>query len=263
MAASDQSPHRRVPRGVLLRFLLLPALLAGGYAAWRWTPLAGYLSGPALAAAIDRLRRAWWAPALLVGGHLVLSPLGIPATFLIVVGGVVFGGPAGSLYNVVGVFLGGAASYFLARLLGRDFVRHLAGRRLRRVELALGRRGFWNLVAVRFLPLPFPVVNYGAALAGVRPALFLATTALGLVPTVTIYTFFSAAVAKAMAGKRGNLFTEISSQLPRLAVPIALLVVVTQVPRLVQARRRRARLAELRAIRRLRPEGRSAGRHRG
>jgi len=239
-------------RSALLRFLLLPVLLAGGYAAVRWTPLAGYLSGPALLAAIAGLRQAWWAPALLVGGYLVLSPLGLPATPLMIAGGVVFGGAAGSVYNVLGVILGGAASYFLGRLLGRDFVRHVAGRRLRKVELAIGRRGFWNLVAVRFLPLPFPLVNYGAALAGVPPPLFLASTAVGITPTVTIYTFFFAAVARAMAGRRGDLFTQISAQLPRLAVPIALLVAVTLVPQWLRARRRRARLLELRTARRQR-----------
>jgi phospholipase D1/2 len=245
--ASDKSPHHRVPRRVLLRFLLLPALLAGGYAVVRWTPLAGYLSGPAIAAAIGRLRRTWWAPALLIGGYVVLSPLGLPATPLMVAGGVVFGGLAGSLYNAVGVFLGAAVTYLLGRMLGRDLVRHLAGRRLRKVELAIGRRGFWNLVAVRFLPLPFPLVNYGAALAGVRPALFLATTALGIAPTVTIYTYFFAALAHAAAGRR----TEIYAQ---LAVAIALLLVVTQVPRVLQARRRRTRLAELQSVRGARRE---------
>ena len=247
-----------MPRRVLLRFLLLPVLLAGGYAAVRWTPLAGYLSGPALAAAISKLRESWWAPALLVGGYLVLSPLGVPATPLMIIGGVVFGGAAGSLYNIAGVILGGAASYFLGRLLGRDFVRHVAGHRLRKVELAIGRRGFWNLVAVRFLPLPFPLVNYGAALAGVRPSLFLATTAIGIAPTVTIYTYFIAAVAHAAAGRHADMYKELSAQFPRLAVPIALLVLVTLVPQWVQARRRKQRLASLRALReqrQQRPQG--------
>lgn len=241
-----------MPRRVLLRFLLLPVLLAGVYAAWHWTPLGGYLSGPALDAAITRLRHSWWAPALLVGGYLVLSPLGVPATPLMIVGGVVFGGAAGSLYNIAGVIVGGAASYFLGRLLGRDFVRHVAGHRLRKVELAIGRRGFWNLVAVRFLPLPFPLVNYGAALAGVRPPLFLATTAIGIAPTVAIYTFFIAAVAHAAAARHANMYKEISAQLPRLAVPIALLLLVTLVPQWVRARRRRQRLAALRELRRQR-----------
>jgi phospholipase D1/2 len=243
--ASERTPPRRVPRRVLLRFLLLPALLVAGYAAVRWTPLAGYLSAPALAAAVNRLRQSWWAPALLIGGYLVLSPMGLPATPLMIAGGVVFGGAAGSVYNGVGVLLGAAASFFLGRVLGRDFVRHVAGRRLRKVELAIGRRGFWNLVAVRFLPLPFPVVNYGAALAGVRPSLFLVTTAIGIAPTVTLYTVLYASLAQATAGRRRELFVQ-------LGAAILLLVAVTLVPQLVQARRRRRRLASLRAERRAR-----------
>jgi uncharacterized membrane protein YdjX (TVP38/TMEM64 family) len=259
--STDRSPSSRVPRRLLLRFLLLPALLAGGYAAVRWTPLGGYLTGPALAAAITSLRRSWWAPALLIGSFLVLSPLGVPATPLMIAGGVVFGGAAGSLYNIAGVILGAAASYFLGRLLGRDFIRHVAGHRLRKVETAIGRRGFWNLVALRFLPLPFPLINYGAALAGVRPTLFLTTTAIGIAPTVAIYTFFFDALARAAASHHGNVYAEISAQLPRLAVPISLLLLVTLVPQWVRARRRRRRLAELREVRRARGAGgrRAAG----
>jgi phospholipase D1/2 len=245
MPTAHSRPSRRVPRRLLVRFLLLPALLVGVFAAVHWTPLDGYLSGPALNTAIDRLRQSWWAPALLVGSYLLLSPLGVPATPLMIVGGVVFGGAAGSLYNFAGVIMGGAASYFLGRGLGRDFVRHVAGHRLRKVELAIGRRGFWNLVAVRFLPLPFPLVNYGAALAGVRPPLFLATTAIGVAPTVTIYTFFIAAVAHAAAGRHGDMYKEISAQLPRLIVPISLLVLVTLLPQWLRARRRKQRLAAL------------------
>jgi uncharacterized membrane protein YdjX (TVP38/TMEM64 family) len=243
--ARDHPPSRRMPRRTLLRFLVIPALLAGGYAAARWTPLAAYLSVPALEAAFGRLRQSWWAPGLLIGAYLVLSPVGVPATPLMVAGGMVFGGVAGSIYNWLGVVLGAAASFFVGRVLGRDFVRHIAGRRLRKVEIAIGRRGFWNLVAVRFLPLPFPVVNYGAALAGVRPSLFLVTTAVGVAPTVTLYTFLFAALAQATAGQRRALFIQ-------LIVSLVLLLAVTQVPQLLQARRRRHRLEALRATRRAR-----------
>src|SRR6202034_1644470 len=94
--SSEPSPPRVAPRRTLLRFLLLPVLVAGGYAAVRWTPLAAYASGPALAATIGRLRQSWWAPALLVGGYAVLSPLGVPATPLMIAGGVVVGAVGGS-----------------------------------------------------------------------------------------------------------------------------------------------------------------------
>jgi phospholipase D1/2 len=246
--SSEPSPPRRVPRRTLLRFLLLPVLVAGGYAAVRWTPLAAYASGPALAATIGRLRQSWWAPALLVGGYAVLSPLGVPATPLMIAGGVVFGAVAGSLYNGLGVFLGAATTFFLGRMLGRDLVTHLAGKRLRRVERAIARRGFWSLVAVRFVPLPFPLVNYGAALAGLRPALFLTTTAIGIAPTVTIYTVFFAAVAHAATGRRTEMVLQ-------LAVSILLLLAVTLVPQLLQRRRRQTRLATLRQARAQRPNG--------
>ncbi len=236
--ASPTAGHGRIPRRLLLRFLLLPALILAGLAALRWTPLAGYLSGPALAAAMVKMQRSWWAPALLVGAYIALSPLGVPATPLMVAGGAVFGGVAGAIYNMLGVFLGGAATYLLGLGLGRDLVRHLAGNRLRRVERALSRRGFWSLVALRFLPLPFPLVNYAAALTGIRPGLFLATTALGVAPSVIIYSFFFAALAHAAEGRRHQLYTQ-------LTVSLLLLVALTIVPQIVTRRRRRRRLAEL------------------
>src|SRR5260370_14892164 len=107
MSTAHSRSSRKVPRRLLVRFLVLPALLAGAFAVVHWTPLGGYLSGPALNAPIDRLRQPWWAPALLVGSYLLLSPLGVPATPLMIVGGVVFGGAAASLYNFARHVVGG------------------------------------------------------------------------------------------------------------------------------------------------------------
>ncbi|HVT57670.1 MAG TPA: VTT domain-containing protein [Thermoanaerobaculia bacterium] len=231
-----------MPRAALLRFLVVPTLLLASFVALRWTPLAGYLNGPALSAAVARLRESWWAPAALIAGYLVLSPLGLPATPLMVAGGMVFGAVAGTLYNLLGVYAGGATTYFLGRLLGRELVVHVAGRRLRKVEKAVARRGFWSLVGLRFLPLPYPLINYGMALGGVRPGLFLVTTAIGLLPSVVIYTYFFAVLSRAASTQR----TEILLQ---AAVAIGLLVLLTLTPQLYQARKRRSRYARLRVER--------------
>ncbi len=238
---TETTASRPLPWRALLRFLLLPALLAAAYAVVRWTPLAGYLSVSTLTAAIGRLRQSWWAPAVLIGGFAALSPL-VPATPLMMAGAVVFGGALGSLYNCLGLLLGGMVSYYLGRLLGRDLVRRVPARRLRQVERAIGQRGFWGLVAVRFLPLPFPVVNICAAMAGVRPGLFLATTAIGIVPPVTAYSVAFAALAHAGGGER-------TTAVLKLVAAFSLIAAVTLVPQLLQGRRRRARLAELRARR--------------
>jgi uncharacterized membrane protein YdjX (TVP38/TMEM64 family) len=144
----------------------------------------------------------------------------------------------GSVYNVAGTFLGGTATYFMGRLLGRDFVRHLAGNRLKRVERLISRRGFWGMVGFRFLPIPYPLVNYTAALAGIRPGLFMATTAIGLIPAATVYTYFASLIPKAASG-------DLSGILGRLALASGTLLLLTFIPQIWAARKRRERYREL------------------
>ena len=228
----------RVPRHLLLRFLVLVAIVGIGFAVLRWTPLAEYLTVEKVSGVLVHLRGAWWAPLALIASYVILCPLGVPATPMMIAGGMVFGIFMGSVYNVIGVFLGGAVTYFMGRSLGRDFVLHLAGNRLKRVERIIAKRGFWGLVGLRFLPLPYPLVNYCAALAGVPPGLFLTTTAIGLIPGVTVFTYFAALLTKAASGNRSGIILQ-------FVVASALLLLLTFIPQVWTMRKRRARYREI------------------
>ncbi|MBT8340818.1 MAG: VTT domain-containing protein, partial [Desulfatitalea sp.] len=81
----------------------------------------------------------------------------------------------------------------------------MTGERLRRGAHLFQRRGFWPLVQTRFLPIPFVVVNFGAALAGVRPALFFSAALAGLIPSTLIHTGFIAALLDAQGHRRAVL----------------------------------------------------------
>jgi uncharacterized membrane protein YdjX (TVP38/TMEM64 family) len=247
---ADLQPAGRggIPRRFVLRFLFLVALIVTGFALLRLTPLAGLLQEGALVAAFERLRASPWAPVALILSYVLLCPFGVPATPMMIAGGVIFGIWRGSLYNLAGTFLGAAATYYLARHLGRDFLVHLLGGRLKRVEKAVARQGFWGLLRVRFLPLPFALVNYSAALAGVRPAPYLASTAIGLAPTSVLFTYFAAALFRAAAGERSGMVLQL------LVATLALLL-LTFVPNLWTARRRKRRYRELLARRRDRRQG--------
>ena len=223
-----------MPRPLLFRFLILVALVATGFAVLRLTPLADLLTVEKISALFDRLRETWWAPALLIATYVVLCPLGVPATPMMITGGIVFGTALGTLYNLLGTFLGGAATYYLARVLGRDFVLHLGGKKLKKVERAISRRGFWSLVGVRFLPLPFPLVNYCAALAGIRPGLFLPTTALGLAPIVFLFTYFADTLSRLAEQDRSGVYLRF------VAASLGMLL-LTLVPQILAARKRRER----------------------
>jgi uncharacterized membrane protein YdjX (TVP38/TMEM64 family) len=226
---------RRVPRHVLVRAALLAVIVIAGAAALRWSPLASMLSKEAILSTLDSLRGAWWAPVALIAGYALLCPVGLPPSPLMVAGGMIFGPVYGAIYNLVGIFLGAATTYYLGRHLGRDLVLHLAGKQMKRVERALTRRGsVWSLAGVRFLPLPFALVNYGAALAGIRPGLFLGASLLGLGMSVPIFTYFASAIARAATGDKAGVYVQ-------LGVAIALLLSMTLVPRFLAARKRRER----------------------
>lgn len=240
-------PGRLVPPWVLWRFLLFLALVAAGFVLFRFTPL-----GERLNELLDRerlmelragLQARWWTAPLLVALYAVLAPLGAPVSPLMLAGGAVFGALAGAALNFLGTFLGAAGSYFLARALGRDFVVHLVGERLKRAERLIARRGFWPLVRIRFLPIPFPVVNYGAALAGVPAALFLVTTAIGLVPANVVFTYFAAALVDAVGGDRAGILLQ-------MGLAVTGLLALSFLPNLLTGWRRKRRYRELKEERR-------------
>lgn len=228
----------RVPRHLLLRFLVLVVIVATGFAILRWTPLSEYMTVEKVSAVLDKLRDAWWAPIALIASYIVLCPLFVPASPMMIAGGVVFGPVMGSIYNIIGTFLGGAVSYFLGRGLGHDFVLHLLGNRVKKVNRVIARRGFWGMVGVRFLPLPYPLVNYTAALAGVRPALFLTTTAIGLIPGCTVFTYFASLLSRAAENDRSGLVIQ-------AIVASSLMLLLTLIPQFWTMKKRRERYREV------------------
>jgi len=168
--------------------------VATGAVLLRWGPLAQYVDPGELLATFRDLARSPWAPLAFLAVYVVLCPLGVPVSPLILAGGLVFGFAWGSVLNVAGTWLGAAVTFAVGRLLGKDFIEHLLGGRLKVLEEMVSRHGFWTLLRIRFVPIPYALVNYAAALAGVRPAVFLSATALGLAPAIAVYTYFAAAL---------------------------------------------------------------------
>lgn len=231
---------RHIPRSAWLRFALWVALIGLGVLLLRMTPLGELLTEERLTSFFDEVRRTPWAPWALIGLYLVLAPLGLPMSPLIA-GGAVFGGPLGTVYSTIGLFLGAAVSYLMARLLGRELVVRLAGRRLRRVERIFERDGFWPLVQTRFLPMPYSLVNFGAALAGVRLPLFLSSAAVGLLGSTLVHTCFIAALISARGRERALVG---AAYLATLVVTNVLLSLPSFKRRAARRRRYREVLAE-------------------
>jgi uncharacterized membrane protein YdjX (TVP38/TMEM64 family) len=186
-----------------LRLSLFIALVLAGISTIRFTPVGEVFTEERVLDLVETLRSLWWAPCLLVGLYAIVSAFGLPPVPLLVAGAA-FGPVYGSITNIAGLTLGAFTAYWEARLLGREFVVRVTGDRLRRAERLFERHGFWPMVQTRFLPIPFSVVNFGAALAGVRPVFFMLATALGLVPSTLIHTWFIAETMTTQGRERAH-----------------------------------------------------------
>jgi uncharacterized membrane protein YdjX (TVP38/TMEM64 family) len=246
---APHDPHVHLhhhPRGSLqraaIRFGILVALLAGALLAVRFTPLRDLLTADQLRKSLEFLQNAWWAPFVHVALCVVVGSLGMPATPFLIAGAAIFGAFWGALWNWTGILLASVVGFWLAHHLGREFVERIGGDKLKKVEKLLHRRGFLPLVALRFLPVPFSIVNAAAAVVGVRFSKFFAASALGMAPPIAILTYFSAAILEAATGDRAAIVR----QMLIVSASAALLVFF---PIGVRRRLRKRRLRRHRATR--------------
>lgn len=196
-------------RSALLRAGLLALVLASAFAAARWTPLAEWLQRDLLVERIDALRATPWAAPGLVGLLVFFSVIGLPVSPVIFAAAAVFGPVGGFFYSFVGCVIGAAAGFGAGRWLGTDLVRRLVGpKRFAAMTNLWERHGFWTMFRVRFLPIPFPVVNYGAALAGISVGTFLTATVLGLIIPLAVWSYLFHTLIEATSGEQGGVIVK-------------------------------------------------------
>lgn len=172
-------------RGVLVRLLVLGSVLLGlGVLA----ALAGEALWGDVSDWVDSLG-PWGPPVFALCYVLAVTAL-VPGSVLNASAGALFGVTVGTLAVLAGATAGAALSFALARALGRPAVARLTGTgRLARLDAHLSRRAFESVLFLRVASVfPFGAVNYGAGVAGVRFAPYIAGTALGIVPGTLVYT---------------------------------------------------------------------------
>jgi uncharacterized membrane protein YdjX (TVP38/TMEM64 family) len=184
-------------------------------------------------AALEEIGRQPWAPVALVVLWAVTTPIGLPASPLVFASGAVFGTFWGWIYSLIGATVAATTSFWVARLLGHDILaRFLGEERLGRVEDLVGRHGFWTVFRLRFIFLPFFLVNFAAALAGMRFGRFIIATILGLAPSLFVYNYFSHALVDATAADRQGVWRN-------LALAMVAFLALTLVPQVIARFRNR------------------------
>lgn len=126
-----------------------------------------------------------WAPVFFGLTYIASSPIPFLAPLLSAAGGLIFGPVTGTLLVLFFATLSALVPFFLARLLGQEWVASkLKGKNFDQLyQQSEGRGGFLFVLLMRLIPiLPWEIQNYVGGLSKVTVPTFMVATVLGIIP---------------------------------------------------------------------------------
>ena len=143
-----------------------------------------------------------WAPAIFIALQtLQVIVFAIPGEVAQIAGGYLFGAWQGTLLSITGILIGSAASFFLARALGRPFVAALApAAQVEKMEKLLTSRSARIVFFLLFVipGIPKDILCYVAGLTPMGFPFFAAVSTVGRLPGI----IGSAVIGSAAASSR-------------------------------------------------------------
>jgi phospholipase D1/2 len=216
--------ERKPVAGRVTRVAVALVMLAAIAAAWRWTPLRDWIALESRVRMAHGLDDSPVAPLVVLGAYVIAGLFIVPVTVLIVATGIVFGPLLGGIYALAGALSSAAVTYWIGAHIGRNSVRHLAGRRLNRITRRLARKGIVAIAIIRVLPIaPFSVVNAVIGASHIRLRDFLLGTALGMAPGIAMTVIFVDRVSAAVTNPGPGTFAIVAA-LAGLLVAVAVYV---------------------------------------
>jgi len=140
-----------------------------------------------------------WSVLVSVGlmiAQAIIAPL--PANVVTITNGLVFGPIWGALLSWVSTLLGASLCFMLSRTLGKPFAMRIAGGSVLGAETFFKKYGLQAMFVARMVPfVPFDAISYGAGIVGVPYTTFLTATAIGIIPSILVYSYLGSMVAGA------------------------------------------------------------------
>ena len=131
------------------------------------------------------------AVAIFIGTYILVAGLSLPgAVILTLAGGFVFGAGLATLFINIGATTGATLAFLTARYVLRDAVEQRFGARLGPFQEGFAKNAFSYLLTLRLIPLfPFFMVNLVSGLTRVSVGIYVAATAIGIIPGSFVYAY--------------------------------------------------------------------------
>lgn len=173
------------------------------------------------------------APFIFMAAYIVATVIWLPGSVFSITGGLLFGPVLGTFYNLTAATIGATLAFLIARHIAADWVTEKAGGGLKKVIAGVDEEG-WRFVAfVRLVPLfPFNILNYALGLTRIKLSHYIIASYICMLPGAFVYTYLGYAGAQSLKGGDSFLQTAL--------IAIALLAVITYLPRIIKKFRKPA-----------------------
>jgi uncharacterized membrane protein YdjX (TVP38/TMEM64 family) len=140
----------------------------------------------------------------------------VPASFLTISGGVLFGLAFGTGATVIGATVGASVLFMAARTSIGESLRSIVGPFLEKMQAGFNEDALSYMFALRLIPaFPFAVVNIAPAILGAKFRDYFITTLFGIIPGTLAYTWIGVAVGDTLrAGGDVDIATLASNFIP-------------------------------------------------
>ena len=150
---------------------------------------------------IDWVSTSPFGPLIFIGAYILRPLLFFSATLLTLASGYLFGPVGGIVYTVIGSNISASLAYVIGRYFGNDsaatdeaqgFIQRYADR--------MRSNSFETVLIMRFIFIPYDLVNYLAGFLRIRWASFALATLLGAIPGTVSFSLFGASIEGDFSG---------------------------------------------------------------
>jgi phospholipase D1/2 len=196
--------------------------LAALAAAWRWTPLADYVSARSVLQWARELRNVPWAPWALMLAYTPAAFILFPQPPMTLFAVLAFGPLIGMASVVCGKLLAALVTYSVGRFVKRQTLDRLTRGHSRDAKALAREHGVLATVAANFAPVP-PFAIQSMIAGALRMPLwqYLLGTFLAAVPGVMAAGFFARELLQMMETDEGSGWMIALSVIVLIAVPLA------------------------------------------
>ena len=166
---------------------------------WTHTPVADWITRENAMAVANWFKGHWWAPLLLILAYTPASFVMFPRWIITMTAVIAFGPWQGFFYAYAGILIAGLCTFLPGRLVERDALRRIAGRKMKPITHFIERKGLIAVTLIRLVPIaPFPIVNLVMGAMRIKVWHFLVGTFIGMLPGMLAATVLSDQLAAAL-----------------------------------------------------------------